>query len=262
MTRWFLRILICTLLLPVALVLASCSDPDDEQTETPPDPAELVQEAAGKIDQAESFRLELRQEGPPTHIRNELGLDVTLNNADAIFVQPNRLRARVSVAIGQVTQDVQVVAVDDRQYANNLFLTNDEWQVMIFAANFSPQDLQSIENGIGTALRSMQNVELVGREDLDGVSVYHLHGTVDAGRVRSVTVGLIRTAEGEIGLDVYIRTKDGFPARIVLEEPPDPNAETDEPRVWNIDFTGYNNYDASQIEEPEAAAMPTEASDQ
>jgi hypothetical protein len=262
MTRWILRVPLSTLLLLVSVVLAGCRDSDDEKTETPPDPAKLVQEAADKIDQAESFRLELRQEGPPTEIKNELDLDVTFSSADAIFVRPNRLRARVSVAIGAVTQDVQVVAVGDSQYTNNRFLTNDEWLAMTFAASFSPGDLQSAENGIGHALRTIQDIELVGREDLDGIPVYHLRGLVDASRVRSVTVGLIGTEEGKIELDVYIRTKDSFLARIVLKEPLDPNAETGEQRIWNIDFTGYNNYDASQVEEPEATARPTETPSQ
>jgi hypothetical protein len=242
-----LAVLFMSMLLVVGIV--ACGNGDDKEEDTPADPAALMRETATNIDQAQSFRLLLDQEGQPTIIENELDIEVSFNNADAIFVQPDRVRAKVSVSIEALTQDLQIIAVSENQYVNNRFLTNDQWQAMTFAHDFSPADLQSADQGIGNALRSAQNVELVGEEELDGVPVYHLKAIVEANLVRSLTVGLIGTREGTVEIDIYIRTRDKNLAQINLNEPPD--AESQESTIWTISFAGYGNYNADEITEPE-----------
>ena len=236
-------------------VIAACGDSNDDKTETPADPAALMQEAASQIDQAQSFRLLLAQEGQPTVIENELELAITFNSADAIFVQPDRVRGKVSVSIEALTQEVQLIAVAENQYINNRFLTNDQWTLMTFAHDFLPSDLQSADQGIGNALRAAQNVQLIGEEELDGVPVYHLKADVEATLVRSVTVGLIGTHEGTIEIDVYIRTRDKNLAQIKLNEPAQPDAENQDPTIWTISFAGYGNYKAEEVEEPEVEVV-------
>lgn len=255
MQNWWRKLSIVMGCLVLGLGAAACGNSDDDQEESPADPRTLMQKAATQIDQAESFRLVLDQEGPATVIENELGLTVTFNSADAIFVRPDRMFAKVSVSIEALTQEVQLIAIAEDQYIINRYLTNEEWVLMTFAYNFSPADLQSAENGIGNALRSAQDVELVGEEDLDGVPVYHLKATVEADKVRSVTVGLIGTNEGSIAIDVYIRTRDQNLARITLNEPAQADAESQDPTIWTISFAGYGNYSAEEIQVPEVEVV-------
>lgn len=247
-----LAVLLMSMLLVVGIV--ACKNNDDEKEETPVNPTALIQETAANMDAAQSFRLLLDQEGQPTIIENELDIEVSFNNADAIFVQPDRVRAKVSVSIEALTQDLQIIAVGENQYVNNRFLTNDQWQAMTFAHDFSPADLQSADQGIGNALRSARNVELVGEEELEGVPVYHLKAVVEANLVRSLTVGLIGTREGTVEIDIYIRTRDKNLAQVKLNEPPQPDAESQEQTIWTISFAGYGNYNADEIAEPEAEA--------
>lgn len=253
--KWWRKLSIAVGCLVLMTGMVGCNDNDDDKTETPADPAALMQEAAAQIDQAQSFRLLLEQEGPPTVIKNDLDLAVTFNSADAIFVQPDRVRAKVSVSIEALTQEVQIIAVSENQYVNNRFLTNDQWLLMTFAHDFSPIDLQSADQGIGNALRSAQDVQLVGEEELDGVPVYHLRAVVEANKVRSVTVGLIGSREGTTEIDVYIRTRDKNLAQIKLNEPALPDAELQDPTIWTISFAGYGNYTTEEITEPEVEVV-------
>lgn len=253
--KWWRNLAIGCLMLMTGIAATGCDGDSDEKTETPPDPAALMQEAATQIDQAQSFRLLLAQEGQPTVIANDLDLEITFNSADAIFVQPDRVRAKVSVSIEALTQEVQLIAVAENQYINNRFLTNEQWTLMTFARDFSPADLQSADQGIGNALRSAQNVQMIGEEEVDGVPVYHLKATVEANKVRSVTVGLIGTKEGAIEIDVYVRTRDKNLAQIKLTEPPQPDAESQDPTIWIISFAGYGNYKAEEVEEPQVEVI-------
>ncbi len=248
MRRW-----LSLLIILLAAMLFACNGDDDED-ETPPDAQGLITEAAQNFNQASSFRLELRQDGVPTKmdvaLSDDLVTSITVQRAEAFFVSPDRVRARVSVSQeSDATIDIDLVVVEDRQYIGgpliSLFLDGDEWLATQFAADFEAGDLQSPENGIGAALLAMQNIEYVGTADVSGgVPVYHVRGTVSAEKVRSVTVGLMATEAGEVGIDVYIRRQGTrHVAQIELEEPtPEGN------KTWIIQFNQYD--DTFVIEEP------------
>lgn len=226
------------LLLVLVLGIAACNSDNDDKA-TPP-PQDLMAEAADSLDQATSFRLIIRPDGATVVIKTSLIEEgIELNKAEARFASPNKVRANVSVRIDAVTQEVQVVAISDRQYLQLPILTGDNWLVQDFAAGFVPEDLQSAENGIGAALRAMQEMEYVGTTEVSGIPVYHIRGLVPASKVRSVTVGLIAAQEGLLKTDVYIRRDDtNRVARIVVEEPP-VDAES-AATIWTIEIDSYN----------------------
>lgn len=235
------------LLLMVVLSLTACNRDNKKENDTPADAQTLISQAATSINTAESFRLELRQEGSPTVIQTDVLADaLTFNHAEAFFVSPDRSRAKVSIAIGDFTQEVLLIMVQDRQYLNNALLTGGNWQQQTLASGFTPADLQSDEKGIGAALLAIENPSLVGNEEIDGIKVYHLSGTVPAEKVRSVTVGLMASAEGMVDIDVYIRQDDTHRiARIVLEET---SVASDASTSWFISFDSYNQ--DFKIDEP------------
>jgi hypothetical protein len=223
----------------VATVLVACNNDDGNgNNDDLPEPRPLLNETADHFDEATAFEMQLRQNGEPTLVTEALGVPITFDRAQAIFVAPDRLSALVNVAIDALTQEVEIVVVGGDQYAKNRFLTAGQWQEFVFASGFNGRDLQSDELGIGNALRDVQNLELQGREEIDSVQVYHLTGDVDARKVRSVTVGLIGTRTGIIPIEIFVRTRDSFLARIILTEPPKDESETE--TVWTVDFFGYN----------------------
>lgn len=238
-------------LLMLILVLAACNGDSSNDDDTP-EPEALLSEAASNINEAESFRLELRQSGAPTYFSFPSfdDVDITLNTASAVFDSPNSILAKISVSLGGLVQDVDVIAIEDRQYYNQSVITGGDWVQETLVEGFQPANLTSEELGIGNALNSMSNVTLVGNEEIESVPVYHIRGTVDAELARSITFGLMATASGDIQMNVYIR-REGTRhiARIELVEPSPADAETDLSKTWEIDFEGYNQ--PVSIQEPD-----------
>lgn len=244
-------------------ILVACDRGDDKnEDKRPAEPSQLIQDAAKNIDEAEAFVLELEHRGPDILLNVEsagvnLSAPLTMNSVQAVFVSPNKMQAEVSVSLLDASEVVNVIAIDDQQYINSNVITNStEWQEFTFT-DFQPQDLQSVENGIGSALRSMQAVTLIGETERDEIDVYHLRGTVEAAQVRSLTVGLIGTQEGQIKVDLFVRTRDAYPAEIILTEPIAPDSQSTEAGVWTIRLSLYNN-DNLRVDLPEISTAQPE----
>lgn len=224
----------------IAFWLLSREDSSSSEKPIPEDKREMLVDAADSMDQAKSFLLLLAYRGPDVLLGNEdFPLPIALVGVEGVFVSPNKLGATVNIRAQDQTGIANVIAIEDVQYVNeSLFLTqSDEWIEYTFT-DFQPKDLQSPEKGIGTALKSVENVELIGEEELEAVSVYHLRGDIPAINVQSLTVGLIGTTEGYLKVDIYLRKNDWKLARVVIKEPPN---EVGQVGQWTIDFSRYDN---------------------
>ena len=229
------------------------SDGNGDETPTElPEAEELMQSAAANFDSANTFQMELRQTGTPTQITEVLDNPIYFDRADAVFERPDRIGGLVNVLFGEIAAEVGLRVIGNEQFLKSPLLTADKWQTYTLAAGFNGGDLLSQEKGISTALVSIEDPEMVGREEIDGVPVYHVRGQVDAKKVASITVGLINTDAGLIDIDVFVRTRDNFPARIVLTEPAMVGEDGTplEPTVWMINFHSYNqDLEVSQPED-------------
>jgi hypothetical protein len=150
------------------------------------------------------------------------------------------MQAKVSVLLDDVTAEIDVIAVDQDQYLLHPVITLGKWEAIVFSENFNPRTLGEGEDSIAAALRSLEGIEYLGTEDLEGVEVHHIRGQVDAVRVDAVTVSLIGTTTGKIKVDVYIRVRDGLLERLVLEEPINPVIDPNQPTLWTIGIYDYN----------------------
>lgn len=223
---------------------------DSGNNEELPEAEPLMQTAAANLQDAETFQMEMRHEGTSTLITEFLGFKIFFDRATALFIQPDRISALVSVQIDSIIQDFDLIIIGDDHYGKNRVLTQGQWESMTLAPGFKGSDLQDDEYGINVALENIEQLEMVGRADVDGIPVYHLTGMVDARYVRSVTVGLMGTVEGLIPVDIYVRVRDSYPARLILTEPRSNGEDTLEPTVWTIDFVGYNR-DGLAVTEPD-----------
>jgi hypothetical protein len=218
----------------IIILLGACRSGDNND-DKPVDTQALINKSADEWNNAESFTLNIRHDGPAPIIAEVLGQPIVFNSAEAKFVSPDRVGAVASIAIGDLNVEVTLFAVGDRQYT----LLAGRWCQEVFAIGFDPADLQSSERGIGSALLSIENLEMVGNEEIEGgIAVYHLKGSVETERVRSVTVGMISSGTGNSDIDIFIRRDDtNRLARVIINEI---NPEDDVSRVWTIDFLGYN----------------------
>ncbi|MBZ0306806.1 MAG: LppX_LprAFG lipoprotein [Anaerolineae bacterium] len=243
--KWILLSLI------LLLTLAACNGDVEEKTEeaTPVNAQTLISNAAAKIDEANTFELVLEVSGAPILLNaEEIGLNESLafRRAQGVFVAPDKLGGTVEIALEDIVTELEIILVGNQQFIKQAFITGGEWQEMTFSENFTPASLKG-ETGIANAIRSMQQVEYVGEKELDGLAVYHIRGVVDAGLVKSITVGFIGTSQGNIQTDLYVRKDDGLLEKLVLQEPLQEGAEA--PTTWTISLYNYNEEYTIEIPE-------------
>jgi hypothetical protein len=225
------------------LLLAACNGEEATNSAAQTDPNQLIATAAKKLDEAKTFQISLQVSGAPVALDSApIGMDIpiTVKGAEGVYVKPDAMQAKVSVLLDDVTAEIDVIAVDQDQYLQHPLITLGKWEAIIFSENFNPRTLGEGEDSIAAALRSLEGVEYIGKEDLEGVEVHHLRGQVDASRVDAVTVSLIGTTSGKIKVDAYIRVRDGLLERLVLEEPINPAIDPNQPTTWTIGIYDYN----------------------
>src|SRR5690606_18957738 len=97
--------------------------------------------------------------------------------------------------------------------------------------SYNPALLLSQTEGLGPVLRSLQDPEVVGREDVDGVDTVHLRGSVSDDQIEDLTAGAI--TGDPIGVDIWFDAETLDVVRLALAEPEDGT-------VWIIRLSGHD----------------------
>jgi len=229
----------CVLL---TLILTACGD-EDESPDKMPEARSLLSEAAGKVQNAQYFKLEIRVSGYPVPI-SAGGLQLpaemmTFQNAQGAYAAPDKLSASAQFNVNDAGLGANIVAVGEEQYIQ-IDLLGSNWFKQAIIPGFSPAQLMAPESGIAAALKSITNVKMIGKEDLDGLDVYHLTGKIQASNVNSLTFGLIPTQNGLLDIDVYISVEDHEIEMFTLHEPLPDGVEDQAPTTWTISIFDYN----------------------
>lgn len=242
MKRTLLQLIALSLI--AALAITACGGSKADSDEALPEARPLLEEGAQQIQNADSFGLEMDVEGYPVHIELKdiaLPSDTPLEfkYARGIFQAPDRVNASIQFAFGVLSTTAELIAVDRDHYFRGEMLGN-RWIRGELIDGFSPAALIANPGGIGYALDSIRDLQMVGRTDLDGIDVFHLRGTIQASNVHALTFGLIRTREGTLGIEVFITVANRRVAQIVLSDPPPADEENADPTTWLINFSDYN----------------------
>jgi hypothetical protein len=225
--RWLVVIVL-------ALVLVACGG-NGGVDEPPPDPVDLLTEAADKIRSAETFRLDVIQSGAPylfsILIPGDEVAQVAFRRALAQYVAPDQLQASVRVLLSSLPLDIDIYSRSDRQWFRML---GSGWVHGEYAPGFNPETLIAEDSGFQAALEALTELEYIGPETLeDGTPVYHLRGKAVGEAVTDLVVGLIE-AEGIVPVDVYIHRETRYPVRLVITQPETADNE-EQPTTWTID---------------------------
>jgi hypothetical protein len=228
-----------------ALLVTGCGRKhNQDQPEELPAARPLLDQSASYIQNARSFGLELAVSGYPVEI-NLNGLDVPSDTvlefkyAKGVFQAPDRIDANIQFSLGDFTTSAELIALDREHYFRAEAFGN-HWLSGELISGFSPASLLAQPGGIGHALQSISDLQMVGKIDLDGLPVFRLSGTIQASNVHSLTLGLIRTQEGLLKIEVYIQVKDQRVAQITLFDPPPADAQDQEETTWKISIMDYN----------------------
>lgn len=240
------------MLRPVSIVimaffaLAGCTG---SATQAPPDPLQLLAQAASNIRAMDTFRMSVNLSGADYFIETDFG-SVAFRRAVAQYVAPNVMQATVRVLLGSVPLDVDVFSRGENQWFRAGLWTGGEWVNATFAPGFNPEALIAQESGFQAALNAMIDLEMVGTAELeDGTPVYHLRAVAEGEDVSALMVGLIY-ATGNVNVEVYVHREEVYPVRFVIVQPDTATEEEPEPTTWTVDVYDLNA--EPDIDDPEA----------
>ncbi|MFN8530564.1 MAG: LppX_LprAFG lipoprotein [Anaerolineae bacterium] len=257
----FTRAVSLILSLAVLAILSACTGtPSDTRTAspTPIDPLALVTEAANRIRAAQTFRMDVNEEGPDYRIETAYA-SVYFRHASAQYAAPGVMQAEVSVIepLTRLRIDVGVFARAENQWYRAIW-TGNTWINEAFAVGFNPQSLIAEDTGFNAALSAIIDLRYIGDETLEsGVETYHVSGGAHGEDVNALLVGLIETG-GDVTVDIFIAKDTLYPVRFIITEENSPWAVTPEagedpqPIRWIMDLYGIN--EPVEFDEPQTEA--------
>jgi hypothetical protein len=243
-------------LLGMVVLVVACAGTAATPTEVPlPDPQTLLNKAAAEVRNARSVRIKLQLTGAPSYVDPPQtpggpGNTIAFVSADGAYQAPDRVQAKVVAKILGLAGEVDVIAIGDDQWMRNKILTADRWIRQIFSPGFNAARLVSSDQGIEAALKALKEVKMVGKENVDGVQMYHITGKASGVDIAALTVGLIRGSD--VLADIYIVVDTGRVDRVTLVQPDTVTEKEPKPTTWQLEIFDYNA--DVQIVSPEAAA--------
>jgi hypothetical protein len=180
------------------------------------------------------FEFQISQTGPTVY----LDPDKTIEFTDAVghYVSPDKAQTKVKIAaLGMVTE-ITVISLQDTQWGSNpltgAFMELDPAYLFKPTQYLDPTVGFFPSLGTGTA-----DVVLVGEEELEempGVSLTHLSGTVPGAVISEVSKGLINVES--LDADMWLDTASGEVHRVVLT---DTAGEGEGASTWQFDFWNF-----------------------
>ena len=144
----------------------------------PPDPHQLIQEAADKIRSAETFRIDVTETGPDYTLYTEYAT-VFFRRAVAQYVSPGIMQATIRVIAAGLPLEIEVFSEGAEQWYRAIW-TGNLWLKQAFAPGFNPTTLIAEETGFQAALDALIDLTYMGEGELEnGTPVHMLAATAE-----------------------------------------------------------------------------------
>lgn len=220
-----------SLLLLVTLCVAACR----RQEQPAPAPEEIVGGVAGRLAETAGFHFILEHTGAPAALDPD-GL-LSLRRAEGDFVAPDKARATVRIAAPGLVTDVDVISVAERQWQTNPL--TKRWEELPPNWGFNPAVLFDDDVGLPAILvNDLSDLQLTGMEKLEGgpdIELYAITGRATGERLQQMSGGLI--GPEPVDIQLWIAPETFELVRVIVTEPA---AGTDEPAIWQVDFTNFD----------------------
>lgn len=226
----FIPVLIIFSLL--AILAAGCGGSAGEEVVTPD---MILADGVGHMAALPGFEFQITQQGPTVY----LDPDKTIEFSDAVghYVSPDQALTTVTItALGMLTE-ITVISLQDIQWASNPL--SGVYMELPDDYLFKPTQYLDPTAGFFPSLGSgLADVVLEGEEELEempGLPLTHLSGTVPGEVINEVSKGLINV-ESMTG-DMWVDTATNEVHRVVLtDQAPGDGADAS---VWTFDFWSF-----------------------
>ncbi len=222
-----------TILLPVLLMLSGCGGIGPQPTPVPtPTPAEYIARAGQATQTAKSLHFTIELSGKPVQM-DTTGL-FSIRSIIGDILRPDGALAILKVRSAIGVAEIRTVSLAGKQYITNP--VTRQWQCLAAGAAFDPSVLFDSQRGIAAIFQ--QGVDqpiLVGLEEIEGRPTHHLHGSIAAEQLRTMSAGLL--GAGPVALDVWADGRTSQIAKMILV---DSATDPQDPSTWTITFTDYD----------------------
>ncbi len=223
------RFLPFLLILTISSILAAgCGGtPEPEVT-----PDMLLADGVSYMAGLPGFEFGISQEGPPVYLDAEL--TIQFDSAVGHYVSPDQATTTVTINAMGILAEITIISLQETQWASNPL--TGSYQELPDEYLFKPTLYLDPEVGFFPSIRDgISDLVLVGEEELEempGVMLTHLSGTVPGEVISEVSKGLINidSLQGDLWMD----TTTNEVHRVVLT---DTSAEA--ASIWTFDFWNF-----------------------
>lgn len=193
--------------LAVALLLAASSGCGGSEAE-PESAEDLLQTSVEQTGALESFHFTLDQQNIP---KSTVGLQLTGAEGDAVL--PDRARADVTGYFAGTAIATKIVAIGDDVWLENLL--SGTWQTVDVST--TPVALLDPAGGVLGVMSEVADPTDEGTEDVDGVTLRRISGTVPAADVAPLFA--VTASDRDVPVTLWIGDDDHLARRIEVKGP-------------------------------------------
>jgi hypothetical protein len=198
-------------------------------------PVMILADGVAQMTALPGFEFQITQAGPPVY----LDPDQTVQFSDAVghYVSPDQALTKVKITVMGMLTEITVISLQDIQWASNPL--SGQFQELPDDYLFKPTQYLDPTAGFFPSLGSgLADLVLVGEEELEelpGLTLTHLSGTVPGEVISEVSKGLINVAS--MTGDMWVDPATSEVHRVVLtDQSPGDGAEAS---VWTFDFWSF-----------------------
>lgn len=151
------------------------------------EPVSLQAMSAEVMGQVTSVRFGLERTGAPVFIDG--AQSIALDNIDGRFSVPGSADAILGVTVnGSLRTELGAIAIDDEVWLSNL---TGGFETLPPGFDIDPSLFFDPVGGWMPLIAGLSDVAVVGEEQRNGATRYHLNGTAPAERMQAITAGLV-----------------------------------------------------------------------
>ena len=216
----------------LAGLLAACGGAPQATPTPTPTPREISAAVGRATQAAPSVHFAITLAGKPV-LAEASGLSFTLNSVEGDLKRPDSVLAILSISAGGGVAEIRTVALAGKQYITNPITR--AWGCLAPGSAFNPAVLFDTQQGVEHLLQDgLENVALVGSEDLAGKPSYHLSGSIAGTRLQPISMGML--GSGPVAVELWADAATMRASKLVLV---DSASDAAAPSTWTLTFSDY-----------------------